>query len=111
MGISYKQLAQARENSTNAVSIYSPAANTEIIIKTIMIANTTATNETFRLFMDDDGTTYDKSTSLAYDLTVEANSTVQFDGEYTMNNQAGNFAYRSSTANALTITLFGMEKT
>lgn len=111
MGLAYKQLAQKRENSSNAVSVYSPAADTETIIKTIVLTNTTTSDVTFRLFMDDDGTTYDESTTLAWDMPLDANSVVQFDGDYLMNNSAGNFAYRSFLANAITITLFGLEKT
>ena len=111
MGLTYKLLGQARENSTNAVSVYSPSASTETIIKTIVVANTTSSAATFRMFVDDNGTTYDESTALAFDMDISANSVVQFDGEYIMNDSNGNFAYRSSVANALTITLFGMERT
>ena len=111
MAQTFKQLGQARENSTNAVSVYSPASGTETIIKTIMIANTSGASATFRLFMDDDGTTYDESTALAWDVNLGAGEVTQFEGSYNMNNSSGNFAYRSSVANALTITLFGMEIT
>jgi len=110
MAIQEKQLAQARENSTNAVSVYSPGAVTAVI-KTIVVCNQTANDETFRIFLDDDGTTYDQGTALYYDVPISANSTVQIDTFWAMNDATGNLAYRSSTANALTITVFGAEIT
>ncbi len=111
MAIQEKQLGQARENSTNAVSVYSPGASTTAIIKAIVVCNQTANNETFRIFIDDDGTTYDQTTALFYDVSILANSTVEIEGWFPMNNSSGNIAYRSSTANALTISVFGAEIT
>ena len=105
----YKQLGQKRENSTNAVSVYSPSQGKQVIIKTIVIANTTAAAVTYRIFVDDDGTTYDETTALAFDIYLAANTSVEWVGAYTMNNENGNLAYRSSSANALTITVFGVE--
>lgn len=106
-----KQLGQARENSTDAVSVYSPATNVTGIIKTITISNTSGVDATFRLFQDDDGTTYDENTALFWDIPLLANTVAQINGFYPMNNSAGNFAYSSSVANALTITLGGAEIT
>lgn len=111
MTIQEKQLGQARENSTNAVSVYSPGTNITAIIKTIVIANTSGNDATFRLFQDDDGTTYDESTALFWDIPIPTNTTIQLDGFYPMNDSLGNFAYRSNVANALTITLSGAEIT
>ena len=104
-----KQLGQKRENSTNAVTVYSPGASTTAIIKGIIIANTSGAAATYRLFLDDDGTTYDESTALAWNVPIVADSVIHIDTFHAMNNSSGNFAYRSSVANALTITLFGAE--
>ena len=109
MANTYKQLGQARENSTNAVSVYSTTWSVQAIVKTVVIANTSGAAATYRLFLDDDGTTYDESTALAWDVAINADTVIQLDGSYNMNNASGNFAYRSSVANALTITLFGLE--
>ncbi|KKN78276.1 hypothetical protein LCGC14_0351350 [marine sediment metagenome] len=111
MTITEKQLGQARENSTNAVSVYSPGASTNTIIKTIVLCNTSGASATYRLFCDDNGTTYTEVTALAWDVVLPADSVVQIDGFITMNDATGNFAYRSSVANAITITLFGAEIT
>lgn len=111
MGFTYKELGQSRENSTNAVSVYSPGASTEAIIKFVNIANTSGSDATVRMFVDNNGTTYDESTAIAWDVTVPANSVWDREVTVCMNNSSGNFAYRSSVANALTISIYGTEKT
>lgn len=111
MPIQEKQLGQVRENSTDAVSVYSPGADVTAVIKSIIICNTTGNDETFRVFLDDDGTTYDQSTALFYDVPIEANTTVELDSYIPMNNENGNLAYRASTANSITITVSGSEIT
>ncbi len=115
MATKRKVLAQARENSTNAVSVFSPTASTKIKdeaeaeIDCIVVCNNTGNTPTFRIFLDDDGTTYDQSTALYYDVALAANETLQIDTKWPMNNAAGNLAYRSSAANEVTITVFGKD--
>lgn len=111
MAFQEKQLGQNRINSTTATSIYSPGASTTAIIKAVTICNQTAIAATFRLFLDDDGTTYDQTTSLYYDVAIGANTTVLIDTYWPMNDANGNLATRSGTANALTFTVFGVEIT
>ena len=108
MTIAYSQLAQARENSTNAVSIYSPGAG-ETVQAFLKIANNTAAVAAVRVFHDDDGTTYDETTALLWDIDIEPGQFLEIDKVF-MNNSAGNLAYRSSVANALTATVYGVVK-
>lgn len=107
MANNYKQIAQARENSTNAVSIFSPGANEEIIINFVNVTNTSGAAAKVRIFHDDDGTTYDESTANAWDINIPANSVWDREVQICMDNSSGNFAYRSDVANALTITIYG----
>jgi len=109
MAFQEKQLGQKRENSTNAVSVYSPAAEVTAIISSIRICNNTGSSRTFSLFVDDDGTTYDESTAIYFNSPLTANETLAIDGFMAMNNSSGNLAYSSSLANAVTITVFGAE--
>ena len=104
-----KQIGQARINSTTATSVYSPGAGVTGLIKTIIIANQTGSVDSYRLFVDDDGTTYDQSTALFYDVPIDAYSTHLINTFIAMNDPSGNIAFRNATANALTITLFGAE--
>ncbi len=107
----YKQLGQKRENSTNAVSVYSPAASTQTIIKSIIVTNTTASVAKVRVFVDSNGTTYDENTSIVWDAEVPGNKLMSMEITLCMNDSTGNLAYRSSIANALTVTVSGLEIT
>ena len=111
MALQEKQLGQARENSTNAVSVYSPGASTTAIIKNIMVTNTSAAVATVSIFVDDNGTTYDETTTIMWEAEVGVGKTVTLDSFIAMNDATGNLAYQSSVANALTITVFGAEVT
>lgn len=106
-----KQLGQSRPGSTTAVSAYSPSSDiVSAQILTVVIANTTGSAAAYRLFHDEDGTTYDQTTALAYDVSLAANSkeVINFDGLF-MANSSGNFAVRTDTNDALTFTIYGRE--
>tara|TARA_R110000868_G_scaffold26471_5_gene101829 strand:- start:250 stop:585 length:336 start_codon:yes stop_codon:yes gene_type:complete len=111
MALQEKLLGQARENSTNAVSVYALPADTTAIIKAVVLCNQTGSATTFRLFLDNDGTTYDQTTALFYDAALAANETVVITAFMAMSTASGHLAYRSGTANAVTITVFGAEIT
>ena len=105
-------LGQSRPSTSSAVSIYGPADRTKALIFGINIANTTSSSATYRLFIDADGTTYDQSTTLAYDVNLAANSQILLeyrDGLPIEN--PGNFAVRVGTNSALTFTVYGLEVT
>jgi hypothetical protein len=109
MALQEKQLGQSRPGSTTAVSLYSPGAGVTAIIKAVFVSNTTSATATFRIFVDDDGTTYDETTALFWDVTIPGNTTVELDSFLAMNDSAGNIAVRTDTASALTFTAFGAE--
>jgi hypothetical protein len=111
MALQEKQLGQLRPGNTTAASLYSPGASTTAIIKTIVVCNQTASSAKYRIFVDDDGTTYDQTTALFYDITIGANSTDHIDTYYAMNDANGNLAVRTDTNSALTFTCFGAEIT
>jgi len=52
-----KQLGQLRPADTNAASLYTPGNNVTAIIKAIYVCNTTGNTPSYRIFVDDDGTT------------------------------------------------------
>ncbi len=106
-----KQLGQTRPADTNAASLYSPAASTTAIIYTIMVCNTSGSATTYRVFCDDDGTTYDETSALVWDAAISANTSQIIEIKVSMNDASGNLAVRSGAANALTFTAFGVEIT
>lgn len=103
-----KQLAQVRPANTTAVSAYSPSEGVTAIIKWIEICNTSGSSADFRLFHDDDGTTYDETTALAWDEPVAADDSYGVEVYYPVKS-TGNFAVRTDTNSALTFTLYGEE--
>jgi len=108
MANTYQQLGQARENSTNAVTVYSPGASEEVIVKQIIVVNTSAAAATVRIFHDDNGTTYDETTAIAWNVPIPAGSVWDRGITICLDDATGNLAYRSSVANALTITVYGV---
>ncbi len=106
-----KCLGQLRPADTNAASLYSPAAGVIAEVGTLFIANNTAGAIAARVFHDDDGTTYDQSTALYYDLSIAANDTKLVAVPIWMRKSTGNLAVRSATNDALTFTVYGIEHT
>jgi len=110
MALTELQLAQSRPGGTTAVQVYSPPASTTGVVVFMTIANTTGSPALARVFHDDDGTTYDESTALIWDLSIAANTTV-YEKVYWPIDENGNLAVRTSAANALTFTFSGVEVT
>lgn len=108
----FKQLAQSRPSNTSNTSIYSPDINTETIIKSIIICNTSGAIANLRVFVDDDGTTYNEATAIVWDMPIYPSTQPSIiEVNICMNNSNGNLAIRTDTASALTVTVFGMEQT
>lgn len=106
MAIDYTQLAQARENSTNAVSVYQSNVG-ETVQLFIKVVNVVSEIAYVRIFHHQAGSTYDQSTALIYDRKINPGDLFELDHVF-VNNPSGNIAYRSSVANALTITVYGV---
>lgn len=109
MAITFKELGQARDNDTSTHSVYSPGAGVEAKFF-VSLCNTTGSSALISVFKDDDGTIYDESTALLYEYPLDANGIMQL-GPYMMNDSSGNLAYQQGTANAITITVDGVEIT
>jgi hypothetical protein len=109
MTLQEKQLGQLKPANTTAASLYSPGAGVTAIVKSIWICNTTSATATFRIFVDDDGSTYDESTSLFWDVSLSGNTTIELNTFIALNNSTGNLGVRTSSANTLTFTAFGAE--
>ena len=76
-----------------------------------MICNTTANTPSFRIFFDTNGTTYDQTTALWYDVLMTPNGAFYRDVELYMNDSDGNLAVRTDAANEITFTVWGVEIT
>jgi len=109
MSIQEKQLGQVRPSGTSAVSLYSPADSVTWVAKNLMVCNTSGASATFRVFHDEDGTTYSEATALFWDAPIAADETIILTGLLSGFTAAGNVGVRTSVANALTFTLYGAE--
>lgn len=104
------QLAQNRPSGTTAVSAFTATLRTEITA--IWIVNTTSAAAKYSLFHDDDGSTFDQTTALAYAAVIPGNSTVmitadQLGGGISVSPD-GQLGIQTDTANALTFTVYGV---
>lgn len=113
MAINGSVLGQLRPGDTTAASLYSPGASTETQITAITICNTGAVAAEMRIFLDDDGTTFDETTALYFNIVIPAKDTISifFERGIFMNDATGNLAVRTNIASALTFTVWGLEKT
>ena len=108
--VSSVQLGQLRPANTTAASIYTLPANTRTKVNSIIICNQSGVACTFRVFHDVNGTTYDETSALLYDITLDADTTVSFDPvDLWLENTSGNIAVRTSSNSAITFTMYGQE--
>tara|TARA_Y100001937_G_scaffold63114_1_gene86616 strand:- start:44 stop:391 length:348 start_codon:yes stop_codon:yes gene_type:complete len=109
MAAEASQLAQVRPSDTNATLAFTATIKTEITA--LFITNTTGTAATYSVYHDDDGTTYDQSTALYYQVSLGANETKTFTGnlgEGITLSAGGKLAVQSGTSSALTYTFYGI---
>lgn len=105
--IEYYQYDQVRENSTNAVAIVAPSASFRQMQVYLKIANVTEDGASVRLFHDNSGSTYDETTAIIWDLEIAPGTMLEVDHIF-MRGSSSRLAYRSSVANALTVTIYAI---
>jgi len=109
MASTLKQLAQAQATIT-ATSIYSPGTGGTGIIRQIIVCNTDTVTRMFDIYIDDDGTVYDATTALYYEVSIGPKETYNIPTKWFMNNSAGNLAVKADAAGVVTITVMGVVK-
>ena len=105
----FSVLGQVRPSGTAAVSLYSPPAATDTIVSMIKCCNVSVAAADVSVYLDDDGSTFDESTALHFEVELLAGETLEVTGTITLNDSSGNIGVQSSVANAITFTLFGDE--
>lgn len=104
----YKILGQSAPTSTSNADLITVGASKSQVISTLVIANTTSTAATCRVFARIGGATAAASNALIYDANVAANSVNAFTLGITLA-ATDVLTVRTGTANALTFTAFGTE--
>jgi len=108
MASTYKVLGQTRPADTSVADLYTVPAGGQAVISTIIVANTTATDATFDLYVRPDGATADEGTAIAFGTTVKANTSQSITVGATAD-AADVISVKSGTASAVTFTAFGLE--
>ena len=108
MATAYKILGQSAPANTSNANLYTVPSATSTIVSTLVIANTTATAATARVFARIAGATAAASNAIIYDASVPANSTATFTLGMTLAT-TDIITIQTGTANALTFTAFGSE--
>lgn len=105
-------IAQAAPANTSAATLYTQSNLPVLEVTAICVCNTTGTAATFRLFHDQDGTTYAANNALYYDKSVPANDSIWIRAESMgagiFLSEGDSLGIQSGTADALTFSAYGV---
>jgi hypothetical protein len=104
----YKILGQSEPADTSNADLYTVPADTETIVSTLVVSNSTAADAALRIFIREAGAAAVTGNAIAYDATIGANSQAAFTLGLTLS-ATDVITVRSSTANALAFSAFGSE--
>lgn len=103
-------LAQVRPADMAVATLFTATLATEVTL--IIVANTTASAATFRLFHAADGSTFTEATAIYWDVSVAAGESFVFSanvpGAGIQMGRAHALGVRVNTASALTISAYGV---
>ena len=106
MATAYKVLAQ-QATTTGLVSMYTVPAATETIISSIVVANVSASDRTYRITIQPNNATLAQKHYIAYDVTIKANTTTAYTLGITLD--ATDQVYILGSTTDISISLFGSE--
>jgi hypothetical protein len=107
MATVYKILGQSAPSATTDTDVYTVPAATETVISTIVVANRSTAQATYRIALRQDGVTIANTHYIAYGATVPANDSIALTFGLTIN-AADIVTVYASTAD-LTFSIFGSE--
>jgi hypothetical protein len=108
MATTYKVLGQAAPADTSNANLYTVPTSTQAVVSSLAVANVSAADATFRVYIRVAGAAAADSNALAKDVTLAANSIFSATQGITLG--AGDIiTIQSGTANALTFQVFGSE--
>lgn len=108
MATTYKILGQSAPADTNNANLITVGAAKSQIVSTLVVANTTATDATCRVFARIAGAAAAAGNAILYDVTVPGNGLQSLTLGITLA-ATDILTIQSGTANALTFTAFGTE--
>jgi len=108
MPLVYKVLGQSAPASTANADLYTVPASTSTIVSTLVIANTTTSDATARVFVRIAGATAAASNAIVYDTSIPANGVYSLTLGMSLAT-TDVITVRTGTSNALTFTAFGTQ--
>lgn len=107
MATTYKVLGQSAPSATTATDIYTVPSATTAVLSTIVVANRSTSDATYRIAVRPDGATLANQHYVAYDVTVGASDSTTITLGITMD-AADVLTVYASTAD-LSFNVFGSE--
>jgi hypothetical protein len=107
MANAYKVLGQNDLPATTMTDVYTVPASTETVISTIIIANRTASAETFRIAIRPNGATLSDEQYIAYDVPIAASDSTTLTLGITLD--AADVLSVYASAVDLSVNVFGAE--
>jgi hypothetical protein len=110
MATSYKTLGQVDLTTTSLTDLVTVGAGKEVVISTIVIANRTASADSFRIAIRTDGDAISNKHYVAYDVPVAANDSTTLTLGISMV-ATDVLTVKATTADVLSVNVFGAEIT
>jgi len=107
MANAYKVLGQSAPSATTDTDVYTVPSATEAVISTIVIANRSAFDATYRIAVRPDGATISNEHYVAFDITVGAGDSTALTLGITMN--AADVLTVQASSGDLSFSVFGSE--
>lgn len=107
MAQTHKRLATSSPAATTNTTAYTAPALTTVILSSIFVCNTSASDTTFRLFLVPSGGAAGVGNALYYDLPLRANDTFLINGVPDL--QPGDFLVVYSGNGLIAFTISGLE--
>ena len=111
MTITEKRLGQGQIANGSRTTLYTVPSSTTGIIKSINIANTTASPVTISIWHVPNGGSYGDSNAILKTLTIPANDFTHINTYMPMNTAGDTLQAEAGTATAITISVYGAEIT
>jgi len=105
-----KQLAQVRPSVLTAVTLYELDGPAKAIAKQLMVCNASAGNETFSVYYDAAGLTFDDTTVILKDQPIKGKESLFFKNQWwPLDADNSGFGILVSVVDAIVCTLTGAE--
>jgi hypothetical protein len=102
-------LAQLRPSTTAAELLFSPNTGEQVIAVQLIVANLTSVNRKYSIYFDNDGTTANETTALAFEVGILKNTTEIIELSIPLRDSAGSIYVQTDTADGINFTLNGLK--